>query len=155
MTKQYFGRAKHYKKPITGTIIEYNSRTYGIHKESGEWTIIDILTGLKINNYKVDTRTKQKAIDYIKNFDITQYEKSLKEFETVFNALPEYDFNKVYINNKEWRNNETLLCTGEYKGKQFEITLSVHRVGYEIDYFEGKFSTDEEMEIAEQILSLH
>jgi hypothetical protein len=151
MTKQYFIRAKLYKKPVTGTIIEHNGRTYGIHKEYGEWTVTDILTGLKLNTYKVDTRTKQKAIDYIQNFDITQYKDSLKEFETAFNSLPEYDPNKVYITNTEWRNNETCYYEGEYKGKKFETTLSIYKIGYEVDYFEGEFSADEETEITEQI----
>jgi len=153
MNKQYFIRTKLYKKPVNGSIIEHNGRLYGIHKEIGEWTITDILTGLKMNNYKIDTRTKQKTIEYIKNMDITQYDDILKDAETIFNKLPEYDFNKVYISNEKWRNNETCFYEGEYNGKQFKTTLSIYKTTYEVNYFKGEFSIEEETEITKQIIN--
>lgn len=153
MAEQYFIRAKHYKKPVNGTIINHNGRLYGMQKCFSEWVITDILTGLRVDNYTVDTRTKQKAIDYIKNFDITKYENILKDAEAIFNKLPEYDFNKVYINTEEWRNNETCFYKGEYKGKQFETTLSIYKTAYEVDYFEGDFSEEEELNITEQLVN--
>jgi hypothetical protein len=137
--------------PIEGEVININNRNFGIHKYGTNFIVTDILTGLSINQYPL--KSKKTAIEYIKNAQIDWNSKMIKDNEQEFNTLEEYNENKIYIIKQEDRNNETSYYKGEYKKCNFDITISISKCCYEIDYFNGDFTEEEVAEIAEYIVN--
>jgi hypothetical protein len=94
MTKQYYiayihSDKKKYRKPITGEVLTANNREYGYIKVNGEYNITDLKTGLKITKFDEYIKSKQAAINYIKQFDITVIDdKMLLKMENDFNNYP-------------------------------------------------------------------
>jgi hypothetical protein len=151
MNQSYFVRNRYYKIPVEGEIININNRDFGIHKYGINWIITDILTGLSISQYPL--KSKKEAIDYIKNNQIDWNSTIVKDNEQFFITLEEYNENKIYINKIEERNNETSYYKGQYKKCNFNITISISKCCYEIDYFNGDFTEEEIAEIAEYIVN--
>jgi hypothetical protein len=94
----YFDHRTRTKKLITGDVLTTNNREYGFIKENGEYNITDINTGLKITPHDVHIKSKQAAIDYIKQFQIEVIDlHSLRKMEEQFINTPIYNAQQKMI----------------------------------------------------------
>jgi predicted MPP superfamily phosphohydrolase len=124
-----------------------DNREYGIYKHNNEYIITDLLKGLSITLSSNNLKTLKKAKDYLYNFKLSAStnDKQLKTYETDFEKLEAYNFDKVYITHVENRDYNTSNVKGEYKDKKFEITITHDNYEYKLKWFEGDF-TEQEIE---------